>query len=67
MLESGVGGQDGVVWLDDRARKLWWGVQNKLEFRLLAIVHGEALQKESTETRTSSTAEGVEDEESLES
>ena len=66
MLESGVGGQDRVVWLDDRARELWCGVHNEFEFRLLAVVHGEALQEESTETRTSSTTEGMENEEALE-
>ena len=67
MLECRVSCQDRVVRLDDGTRELGRGVDAELELRLLAIVHGQPLKKKSTETRASSTAEGVEDEESLES
>ena len=41
------------------------GVHAELELGLLAVVGGETLEKESAETRTSATTEGVEDEEAL--
>ena len=66
VLESGVGGQDRVVWLDDGGCDLRSWVDAELELALLAIVNGQALHQESTETGTSTTTEGVEDEESLE-
>lgn len=66
MLESRVRRQHGVVRLDDGARQLGRGVHAELELRLLAVVVGQALHEESTETRASSTAERVENEEALE-
>ena len=65
MLEGGVGGQDGVVWLNDGVRHRWRGVYRELELRLLAIGRRETLQNEGTETGASSTTERVEDEEAL--
>lgn len=66
MLEGGVGGQNGVVRLDDGGGGLGGGVNAELELALLAVVDGEALHEQSTETRTGTTTEGVEDEEALE-
>jgi len=66
LLEGGVGGQDGVVWLDDGGGDLWGWVDGELELALLSVVDGEALHEEGTETGTSSTTERVEDEETLE-
>ena len=66
MLEGGVGGQDRVVRLDDGARELGSGIDGELEFGFFAVVGGEPLHEESTETGTSATAERVEDEEALE-
>ena len=66
MLEGGVGGQNGVVWLNDGVRHRWCGVYREFELRLLAIVRRETLQHKSTETGASSTTKGVEDEEALE-
>lgn len=65
MLKSGVGGQNGVVRLDDGVGHRRGRVNAKLELRLLAVVVGETLHEEGTETRTGSTTEGVEDEEAL--
>ena len=65
MLQRGVGRQNRVIRLDDRVRGLWSRVNTEFKFGLLAIVGGKTFQQESTETGSSTTAEGVEDEESL--
>lgn len=65
VLESRVGREDGVVRLNNGAGQLGSGVHAELELGLLAVVGGEALEQESTETGTGSTTEGVEDEEPL--
>lgn len=66
MLEGGVGGQNGVVRLDDGGRHLRGRVDGELELGLLTVVVGKSLKKERTETGTGSTTKRVEDEESLE-
>lgn len=66
VLKGGVGGEDGVVRLDDRGGDLRGRVDAELELALLAVVNGQALHEESTETRTGTTTERVEDEEALE-
>ena len=66
MLEGGVGGEDGVVGLDNGGGDLRGGVDAELELALLAVVDGETLHEEGTETGTGTTTEGVEDEEALE-
>lgn len=66
LLQSGVGSQDGVVWLDDGGGDLWGWVDGEFELALLSVVNRETLHEEGTETGTSSTTEGVEDEETLE-
>ena len=66
MFQGGVGGQNGVVWLDNRVGQRRRRVHAEFELGLLAIVGREALKDESTETGTSSTTERMEDEEALE-
>jgi len=66
VLKGGVGSKDGVVGLDDRGGDLGSRVDTELELALLAVVDGQALHEESTETRTGTTTERVEDEEALE-
>lgn len=61
-----MGGEDGVVRLDNRVRGLRGGVDGELKLGLLAVVGGETLEQERTETRAGSTTERVEDEEALE-
>jgi len=39
VLESGVGSQNGVVWLNHRGSNLWSWIDTELELALLAIVH----------------------------
>jgi hypothetical protein len=66
VLEGGVSGEDGVVGLDNGGGVLGGRVDTELELRLLAVVNGETLHQESTKTGTSTTTEGVENEEALE-
>jgi len=66
VLEGGVGGQDGVVRLNDSGGDLRSRVDGKLQLGLLSIVDRESLQEEGTESGTGTTTKGVEDEEALE-
>lgn len=66
MLQSSVGGEDGVVGLDNGGGGLGRRVDAELELALLSVVDRQTLHQESTETRTSSTTERVEDQEALE-
>ena len=66
VVDHGVGGKDGVVWLDDSSGNLWSWVDGELELGLLAVVDGKALKEEGAEASTSATTEGVEEEEALE-
>ena len=65
MLEGGVGGQDGVVGLNNSGGDLRSGIDGKLQLGLLPIVHGESLHQQSGESRSSSSSEGVEEQKSL--
>lgn len=66
VLQGGVGGQDGVVGLNDGGSVLGGRVDTELQLRLLAVVDGETLHEESTETGSGTTTERVEDQETLE-
>jgi len=66
VLEGGMGGEDGVVWLDDGGGDLRSRVDGKLELGLLAVIDGKSLHEEGGESGSGTTTEGVEDEESLE-
>ena len=61
-----MGGQDGVVWLDNGVAKLGGGINAELKLGFLSVISRKTLKQESTETGTSSTTERVEDEEALE-
>ena len=66
VLDGAVGREDGVVGLDDGRGDARSRVNGEFKLALLAVVGGEALEEESTETGTCSTTERVEDEETLE-
>jgi len=66
VLQGGMRGQDRVVWLDDGGGDLWGWVDGKLELGLLAVVNGQSLHEEGSESGSGTTTEGVEDEETLE-
>merc|ERR1712013_367366 len=61
VLEGGVRGQDRVVGLDNGGRHLRRWVDSKLQFALLSVVHTQSLQEKRSESRSSTSTEGVED------
>jgi len=66
VLKEGVGGEHGVVGLNDGGGDLRRGVDGETELGLLTVVDGESLEEERAETGTGTTTDGVEDEEALE-
>lgn len=66
VLDGAVGGEHGVVRLNNGGRDTRGRVDSKLELALLSVVGGETLEEEGTETGASATTEGVEDQEALE-
>jgi len=66
VLKEGVGGEHGVVGLNDGGGDLGGGVDAEVELALLAIVNRETLQEEGSETGTCTSTNRVEDEETLE-
>ena len=66
VLDGAMGGQHGVVGLDDGSGDARSRVDGELELGLLAVLSRKTLEQKSTKARTSTTAEGVENEESLE-
>jgi len=65
VLEQGVSGQHGVVWLNDSSGDLWGWVDGEAELGLLAVIDGESFQQEGSQTGSGTTTDGVEDQESL--
>jgi len=66
VLKERVGGQHRVVGLNDGGGHLGGGVHGETELGLLAVVDGESLEEEGSETGTGTATNGVEDEETLE-
>ena len=66
VLEEGVGGQDGVVWLNNGGGNLWGWVDGESELGFLTVVNGKSLEEKGSETGTGTSTDGVEDEETLE-
>jgi len=60
-----VSGQDGVVWLNNSGGDLWGWVDGETELGLLTVINGESLEEERSETGSSTTTDGVENEETL--
>merc|ERR1719259_1494496 len=67
VLQGGVGGQDGVVWLHHRRGHLRRRVDGELQLGLLAVVHRQSFHEKGGEAGSGATTERVEDEEALES
>lgn len=65
VLNCRVSRENSVVWLNNSSADTWSWVDSKLKLALLAVVLGDTLLEKSTETRTGSTTEGVEDQETL--
>ncbi len=66
VLEEGVGWEDGVVGLDDGSWDLRWGIDGEAEFGFLSVVDGESLEKERSQSGSSSSSDWVEHKEALE-
>ena len=65
VLDGAVGGKHSIVGLNDSSRDTRGRVHGELELALLAILGRQALEEKSSKTGTSATAEGVEDQETL--
>ena len=66
VLQKGVSGEHGVVWLDNGGGNLWGWVDGETELGFLTVINGKTFEEEGSETGTSSTTNSVEDEETLE-
>ena len=66
VLKQRVSGQDRVVRLNNGGGDLWGWVDGESELGLLSVVNGKSLQKKRTETRSGTTSNSVEDQETLE-
>ena len=65
VLQGGVGGEDGVVGLNDSCGNLGGWVNGELQLGLLAIIDREAFHQQGGEPRTSSPTKAVENQEAL--
>jgi len=50
VLQEGVGGEDGVVWLNDGGGDLWGWVDGESELGFLSVIDGKSLEEERSET-----------------
>jgi len=66
VLQSGVGGQNGVVWLNNSGGDLWSWVDGKFQFGFLSIINRQSFHQQTGETRSGTATKGVEDEKTLE-
>ena len=66
VLQKGVSGEHGVVWLNNGSGDLWGWVDGETELGFLTIINGKSLEEKRSESGTSSSTDGVEDEETLE-
>ena len=66
VLDGAMSRENGVVGLDDGGGNAGSRVHGEFQLALLAVVGGETLKEEGTETRTCTTTERVEDKETLE-
>ena len=66
VLEKRVGGEDGVVWLNNGGGDLWGWVDGETKLGLLTVIDGKSLEEERSKTGSGTTTDGVENEETLE-
>merc|ERR1711997_1102272 len=65
MLQRSMSCKNGVVWLYNCGCNLWCRIDGKLQFGFLAIINGQAFHEKRSKARTSSSSEGMEDQETL--
>jgi hypothetical protein len=61
-----VGGEYGVVWFNNGSRDLWGWIDGETELGFFTIIDGKSFEEKGTKTRSSSSTDGVEDKETLE-
>jgi len=61
-----VSGEDGVVWFDNSGRDLWGWIDGETELGFLTVIDGKSLEEERSKSGSSTSTNGVEDEETLE-
>ena len=66
VLQKGVSGEHGVVWLNNGSGDLWGWVDGETELGFLTVINGKSLEEKGSESGTGSSTDGVEDEETLE-
>ena len=66
VLEEGVSGEDGVVWLNNGGGDLWGWIDGESELGFFTVIDGKSLEEKGSESGTGSSTDGVEDEETLE-
>merc|ERR1719384_210781 len=66
VLEEGVSGEDGVVWLNNSGGDLRGWVDGETELGFLSVIDRKSLEEERSKTGSSATTDGVEHKESLE-
>jgi len=67
MFQQGVSGKDTVVRLNDGGGDLGGGIDGETQLGFFTVINGKSFQKEGSQTGTSTSSDGVEDHESLES
>jgi len=67
VLKKRVSGENGVVRLNNSGGDLGRGVDGESELGFLSVIDGKSFKKERSESRSSSSSNGVEDKESLKS
>merc|ERR1719203_1460919 len=65
VLKGGMGGQDGVVGLNNSSGHLRCGINGEFQFGFLAVINTQAFHQKRSETRSSTATKGVENQESL--
>jgi hypothetical protein len=66
VLQEGMGGEHGVVWLNNGSGDLWGWVHGETKLGFLTVINGKSLEEKGSESGTGSSTDGVEDEETLE-
>ena len=57
VFQSGVGGEDGVVWFDNSGGDLWSWVDGELQLGFLTVINGKTFHQKGSKTRTGTTTE----------
>ena len=57
VLESRMGGEDGIVGFNDRSGNLRGGVDSEFQFGFLGVLDSQTFEEESTESRSGTTTE----------